>query len=74
MFLFLFLSRICLVGEKPDKELPGIVEARGDTVQDRVLSCMTCVVNFVFALSQLQGVEWGWPGRREPDDEHSPAS
>ena len=31
--------------------------------------------------SQLQGVEWrvlsvewGWPGRREPDDEHSPAS
>ena len=33
---------------------------------------MTCVVNFVFALSQLQGVEWGWPGRREPDDEHSP--
>ena len=40
----------------------------------RVLSCMTCVVNFVFALSQLQGVEWGWPGRREPNDEHSPAS
>ena len=39
------------------------------------LSCMTCcVVNFVFALSQLQGVEWGWPGRREPDYEHSPAS
>ena len=35
---------------------------------------MTCVVNFVFALSQLLGVEWGWPGRREPDDEHSPAS
>ena len=32
------------------------------------------IVNFVFALSQLQGVEWGWPGRREPDDEHSPAS
>ena len=29
---------------------------------------MTCVVNFVFAFSQLQGVEWGWPGRREPDD------
>ena len=29
----------------------------------RVLSCMTCVVNFIFALSQLQGVEWGWPGR-----------
>ena len=28
--LFLFLSRICLVGEKPDKELPGIVGARGD--------------------------------------------
>ena len=27
-----------------------------------------------FALSQLQGVEGGWPGRREPDDEHSPAS
>ena len=24
----------CLVGEKPDKELPGIVEARGDTVKD----------------------------------------
>ena len=23
---------ICLVGEKPDKELPGIVGARGDTV------------------------------------------
>ena len=35
---------------------------------------MTCVVNFVFALSQLQGVEWGWPGRRESDDEHSLAS
>ena len=31
------------------------------------------VVNFVFAVPQLQGVEWGWPGRREPDDEHSPA-
>ena len=31
-FLFLFLSRICLVGEKPDKELPGIVGARGDTI------------------------------------------
>ena len=30
--LFLFFSRICLVGEKPDKELPGIVEERGDTV------------------------------------------
>ena len=26
------LFRICLVGEKPDKELPGIVGARGDTV------------------------------------------
>ena len=35
---------------------------------------MTCVVNFVFVLSQLQSVEWGWPGRREPDDEHSSAS
>ena len=23
---------VCLVGEKPDKELPGIIEARGDTV------------------------------------------
>ena len=23
---------VCLVGEKPDKELPGIVGARGDTV------------------------------------------
>ena len=32
---------------------------------------MMCVVNFVFALSKLQGVEWGWPGRPEPDDEHS---
>ena len=31
-FFFFFLSRICLVGEKPDKELPGIVGARGDTV------------------------------------------
>ena len=40
----------------------------------RVLSCMMRVINFVFALSQLQGVEWGWPGQREPDDEHSPAS
>ena len=29
VFVFvLFLSRICLVGEKPDKELPGIVGAR----------------------------------------------
>ena len=25
---------VCLVGEKPDKELPGIVGARGDTVWD----------------------------------------
>ena len=25
---------ICLVGEKPDKELPGIVGARGETVKD----------------------------------------
>ena len=67
---------ICLDGEKPDKELPGIVGARGDRycLGHKVLSCMTCVVYFVFALSQLQGVEWGWPGRREPDDEHSPAS
>ena len=32
------------------------------------------VVHLFFALSQLQGVEGGWPGRREPDDEHSPAS
>ena len=31
-FIFCVLSRICLVGEKPDKELPGIVGARGDTV------------------------------------------
>ena len=31
-FFVLFLSRICLVDEKPDKELPGIVGARGDTV------------------------------------------
>ena len=38
-----------------------------------LLSCMTCAVNFVFALT-APGVEWGWPGRREPDDEHSPAS
>ena len=30
----LIFSRICLVGEKPDKELPGIliVGERGDTV------------------------------------------
>ena len=28
----MFLSRICLASEKPDKELPGIVGARGDTV------------------------------------------
>ena len=39
-----------------------------------LLPCMMCAVDFVFALSQLQGVEWGWPGRREPDDEHSLAS
>ena len=31
-FKFLFLPRICLVGEKHDKELPGVVGARGDTV------------------------------------------
>ena len=31
-FILCFLSRICLVGEKPDKELPGIIGARGDTV------------------------------------------
>ena len=24
---------------------------------------MMCVVNFVLPFSQLQGVEWGWPGR-----------
>ena len=35
---------------------------------------MVCVVNFVFALSQLQCLVWGWPSRREPDDEHSLAS
>ena len=29
------LQVICLVGEKPDKELPGMVGARGDTVEDR---------------------------------------
>ena len=45
-----------------------------DVLKTMMLSCMTCVVNFVFVLSQLQGVEWGWLGRREPDDEHSPAS
>ena len=27
-----FKGDVCLVGEKPDKELPGIVGARGDTV------------------------------------------
>ena len=32
LFVCLFLSRICLASEKPDKELPGIVGARGDTV------------------------------------------
>ena len=26
---------VCLVGDKPVKELPGIVGARGDTVYDR---------------------------------------
>ena len=35
---------------------------------------MISVVNFDLPFSQLRGVEWGWPGRREPDDEHSPAS
>ena len=74
LFFIFVLYRICLVGEKPDKELPGIVGARRYCLGHRVLSCMTCVVNFVFALSQPQGVEWGWPGRREPDDEHSPVS
>ena len=24
------------------------------------------VVNFILPFTQLQGVEWGWPGRREP--------
>ena len=67
----MFTPRVCLVGEKPDKELPGTWRY---CLGHRVLSCMTRVVNFVFALSQLQGVEWGRPGRREPDDEHSPAS
>ena len=33
-----------------------------------------CVVNFVVSFSQLQVVEWGWPGRRELDDERSLAS
>ena len=32
---------------------------------------MMCVVNFVLPFSHLQGVEWGWPGRREPDDDTS---
>ena len=32
------------------------------------------VVNFNLPFSQLQGVEWGWPGRRKPDEEYSPAS
>ena len=32
LFLFFVFTRICLVGEKPDKELPGIVGAHGDTV------------------------------------------
>ena len=35
---------------------------------------MTYVVIIIIlfsALSQLQGVEGGWPGRREPDDEHN---
>ena len=31
-FFLVFLSRICQASEKPDKELPGIVGARGDTV------------------------------------------
>ena len=71
---------ICLAGEKPDKELGHSRGAWRYCLGHRVLSCMMCVVNvccvvnFVFALSQLRGVEWGWPGRREPDDEHSPAS
>ena len=26
---------VCLVGEKPGKELPGIVRARGDAVENR---------------------------------------
>ena len=66
---------ICLVGEKPDKVLPGIVGGAWRYCPGhRILYCMMCVVNFVFALSHLQGVEWGWPGRREPDDEPSRAS
>ena len=32
LFFIFVLSRICLVGEKPDKELLGLVGARGDTV------------------------------------------
>ena len=35
---------------------------------------MMCVVNFVLPLSQLQGVDWGWPGWRELDDEDSSAT
>ena len=43
-------------------------------LEQRELFCMMCVViSFVLPFSQLQGVEWDWPGRREPDDEHSPA-
>ena len=70
----LTIIHFCLVGKKPDKELPGIEGARRDRRQRVLISCMMCVVIFVLPLSQLQGVEWGWPGRREPDDEHSPAS
>ena len=43
---------VCLVGEKPDKELPGIVGgAWRHCLGHRVLSCMMCVVNFVFSHS-----------------------
>ena len=68
-------SRRTIFLTKPDKKLSGILGARGDIycLGQRVLSCMMrVVVNLLFLFfSQLQqAVEWVWPGRREPDDEH----
>ena len=54
--------QLCLVGEKPDKELPGIliVGARKDTLSraEGTIFILHDVraVNFVLAFSQLQGV------------------
>ena len=46
---------VCLVGEKPDKELSGIVVRVEILSRTEDLSYMMCVINFVFALLKASG-------------------